>query len=580
MQRQRRRKWCNATTVLMIGIAILSVQMIASVQNMVMRPAAAAPQDPWKNPVHPRVRMFLQREEAKYAALHRWVVEHSNILNPKLFYTPHMTPAEVNAAISNPDAWAVAEKAAEARGWHCRWDGGDVADCINPYHIIDKGNIGESMLPLFNGTVEHIVPIGPWTHNKRTFDTRVRRNLRAAADDTPLVGPQTLYDTYNIDPKKHLPGRIGVIEFQDYAHYCASDLKQYRDMWGFPHTPVDHVGEFNTGNCPEAEASLDIQMINAVAPYATGFDYFNTEAWIANGAYVVFNHTEGRPPANRTVVYSESYGACEHDQNQIVPSANSSFAYYKIAEAQRLKLVAIGVTIVDSTGDSGCHTRQDIDCSTPACCANYPASSKYSVGASGVDVLTNVTTQCAPNITCLGAAQHQRPCMSPNDGWTTAGAASNFSSVPPYQAESVARYNELGGMVPPFANTYGLYSADLSAPGHALLVVMAGSTSSLDGTSASAPIIAGQLYHLNSVFADTPRGSLGFANPLLYFVATNCPSCIRQVDVMGNNSWTEEADCKTGYQTLERGWNPVTGTGMMDVGNTIDFLTTARCSMK
>jgi len=84
---------------------------------------------------------------------------------------------------------------------------------------------------------------------------------------------------------------------------------------------------------------------------------------------------------------------------------------------------------------------------------------------------------------------------------------------------------------------------------------------SVGGTSASSPIVAGVFSLLNSYTLQKTGKTLGPVNQLIYKMAAEAPDAFTDVTV-GDNSCTEDG-CSDGCQGYycTTGWDPVTGWG-------------------
>merc|ERR1711988_665318 len=88
-----------------------------------------------------------------------------------------------------------------------------------------------------------------------------------------------------------------------------------------------------------------------------------------------------------------------------------------------------------------------------------------------------------------------------------------------------------------------------------------GGWSSVGGTSAATPTVAGVSAYLNDYSYKKTGKPLGFLNPLLYQMYAEEPAAFTDVTI-GDNRCTEDgcfASCK-GYKAA-KGWDPVTGLG-------------------
>lgn len=550
--------------------AVAIVAVLGLLTHVGLPLVTAGVTSPFDNPNAPHLTVFLARNSTGYAALERWVLRHSDPMRPSDYNAPHLTKQQINAMVASHGAHVRVAAAAEPLGWHCRWDGGDVTTCVNANLM--------ARVPRFSSRDARHVHARVGTPVHRRVRTKLIGNRREVADHKDAwVVPDTVARSFGVPLGAALNGTVGVIEFQNSAHYCPSDLAQFRDMWGFPATPVTHVGAFPTGECPgEGESSLDIQWVVASAPRASAFHYYFTAGWIPSGAYEVFNARV------LTDVLSASYGWCESCQADILPGSNlTSREIVQLSDDQILKSTARGTTWVVASGDSGCNGRCHEACSPAGCCASYPGSSQWVTAAGGLDVLSSTTLHGGPcggangSLTCAGAADALRPCVSHNDGWTTGGAASNFTAVPEWQRTALDLYLDRGLPLPRYSPAVARYSADTSAPGHLVQCVVGGQLVALDGTSAAAPIVAGWLLHLGQALHDTPRARLGFFNPLLYVSAAVCPQCTVAVRGAGNNDCTETTCCPGfGYNSTRVGWDPLTGVKPLNVSATATFIAT------
>jgi hypothetical protein len=98
--------------------------------------------------------------------------------------------------------------------------------------------------------------------------------------------------------------------------------------------------------------------------------------------------------------------------------------------------------------------------------------------------------------------------------------------------------------------------------------------SSVDGTSAATPTVAGLMGSLNAWRIANGKPVVGFVNPLLYTIYAKNPAAFNDV-ISGDNSCTESAcpcPAKTGFGAT-KGWDATTGVGTPNYGVMKDTIT-------
>jgi len=151
-------------------------------------------------------------------------------------------------------------------------------------------------------------------------------------------------------------------------------------------------------------------------------------------------------------------------------------------------------------------------------------------------------------------------------GFTSGGGFSTYAAMPSYQRTAVGQYlTEEVSSLPPasYFNASNRAYPDIAAMGNNFLVYMSsyGGWSSVGGTSAATPTIAGVAAYLNDYSYNKTGKPLGFLNPFLYQMYAEEPTAFTDVTI-GDNKCTEDgcfSTCK-GYQAA-KGWDPVTGLG-------------------
>ena len=107
----------------------------------------------------------------------------------------------------------------------------------------------------------------------------------------------------------------------------------------------------------------------------------------------------------------------------------------------------------------------------------------------------------------------------------------------------------------------------MSLAGENYVVLVGGSSYTISGTSASAPVMAGFISNINAARIAAGKGSVGWVNPTLY---TNASMFINDI-TSGDNKCGAQAEpdkfgcCTQGF-TCTTGWDPVTGLGSVNYG--------------
>lgn len=402
----------------------------------------------------------------------------------------------------------------------------------------------------------------------------------SATVDNRFAGREALARLYNFS--RDLPAAaaqrtasVGVVEFLGNGGFQDADVNALQIWNDQPLRNVSHVVGINEGL--DVESELDVQMLAQVAEdsAAVASWYWSSPHWLYAFA-VDFYNTPDIP-----AVVSMSWGWAEDRQCDIIDclSANlTSQAYVARVNQEFLKLALRGVTVVASSGDAGAPGRTNEDCADASRPVNpaFPASSPYvlSVGATYVPLDNSTQTYTSP--LC-----EQRGCVTSTDersvqfdamGWTAGGGFSLYRNHTPWwQADAVHHYLTSNVTLPPHFHRNGRGYPDLSALGHSCPTIVANELGGVDGTSCSAPIVAGLVATLN---AHLPA-NVGFFNPLLYAMQSRCPDCLR--DVTAGYNWCTEQQCcapSLGF-AASAGWDPVSGLGTPRVERMLHFLQSA-----
>ena len=216
---------------------------------------------------------------------------------------------------------------------------------------------------------------------------------------------------------------------------------------------------------------------------------------------------------------------------------------------------------------------------------DYPASSPYVTSVGGT-MLHGGTTLNPVSPVCQAGQPLAGKCATagveiisstgaPGGRISSGGGFAAYSNVPDYQQSFVSKYlnnasaMKFAGGKGTLFNAHGRGYPDISALAHQVYIVMGGRTSSVDGTSAASPTIAGLVGLINSYRLKNGKKTVGFLNPVLYAAHTSTNGTAFNDITNGNNACTEEGCfCKTGFQAGE-GWDASSGLGTPNLGNLI-----------
>ncbi|PRP88540.1 hypothetical protein PROFUN_02951 [Planoprotostelium fungivorum] len=183
----------------------------------------------------------------------------------------------------------------------------------------------------------------------------------------------------------------------------------------------------------------------------------------------------------------------------------------------------------------------------------------------------------SPYVTSVGATlvyadNTETTCSSiGGSGISSEGGFSTVYTQPSYQSTVVNNY--LNNHAP---TNNGLYTKtgrgypDISFSGHNY-PIYTGCTStstssctqtSVDGTSASTPILGGMIALINDQLITAGKSTVGFLNPILYQAYSQNVSIFRDITT-GDNKCSEAYCCQYGFPAAP-GWDPATGLGSFD----------------
>ncbi|KAG8796168.1 hypothetical protein FRC12_003759 [Ceratobasidium sp. 428] len=349
---------------------------------------------------------------------------------------------------------------------------------------------------------------------------------------------RALYKTDSYTPVSTSKNSLGITGYLD-QYASTSDLatfySKYQSASSGKTFSVELInGGKNTQSSPGVEANLDY---GGAVSYGTPNIFYSTGG---SPPYIPDSNTPTNTNEpyldwvnyilNKTTVpytITTSYG----DDEQTVPLDYATRVCNAFAT-----LGARGVSILFSSGDFGVGG----------------GSCKTNDGTNKVRFQPTFPASC-PYVTAVGGTYKVAPEVGVS---FSQGGFSNYFARPTWQSTAVSGFlTSLGTTYSGLYNTTGRGFPDVAAQGQGFQVVVSGRTTSVGGTSASAPTFAGVIALLNDYRLSKGKSSLGWLNPWLYANATGALNDITS----GSNP-----GCGTNGFTARAGWDPVTGLGTPD----------------
>ena len=332
---------------------------------------------------------------------------------------------------------------------------------------------------------------------------------------------------------------IAIIELNDIdqkghptgAGYKTSDLRTFFKKAGIPMPQVAPASVDGGANKPghsdaDGEVVLDIEVAGAIAPGAKIVVYFapNTTNGFIDAVKAAV-HDSARKPS----VISISWGGPEDEDGsqQFVDGLNEA-----IRDA-----AAMGVTVCVASGDNGSADMSQGWDGKPH--ADFPASSPFALACGGTNL--KVPNGHIQEVVWNGGPQ----------GGAGGGGVSIVFPRPQYQANAhvpKSPRHSVGRGLPDVAG-----DAD---PATGYQIFLNGAVTTIGGTSAVAPLMAGLMARINEATTKKFGKTVGFINPLIY--ASHAQGVFRDITV-GNNDITGDLH---GMYKAGPGWDACSGLGV------------------
>lgn len=443
-----------------------------------------------------------------------------------------------------------------------------------------------------------------------TLDPSQPRNTQTLAGQVQhFIAPGDLYTIYDFPAYTPTAGAgitiavVGQTDLNSGNVLPDSNVAAFRTASGLPaaNLKIQFAGGTDPGVTADVdEAHLDVEWSGAAAPGATILYIYGSDAFANSLNYAIANKV--------APIISSSYGGCESGfSSQTNTSGQSYLAAYNNLLAQAN---AQGMTVINSSGDSGGADCDTSGTATEGLNVDFPASSPYVTAAGGTmfsgDLTSPGTYWSSSNGANGGSALSYIPEQPWNEtsgsnglsgGGSGGGGASAFFAKPSWQmgTGAGATPNDSSRDVPDismnsapqhdgyFVCTSGSSAQDLPCTNNGFLD-STGNPNVFGGTSFVAPIFAGILAQVEqhlSVGQSAAQG-LGNINNILYGLA-NGPtySSIFHDITTGNNAVPcapGTPNCTNGGSigfSAGSGYDQATGLGSLDVKNLINSWSTA-----
>ncbi len=330
------------------------------------------------------------------------------------------------------------------------------------------------------------------------------------------------------------------------------------------------------GEC--GEEMMDVEVLQSFAPNAT--TVFTPSEILSNNVTVALE-----------MVLQTLDSITEPDTELDIVSISWAYDYSQTLgltidalENRLKKLASLGKTIVAATGDGGADS--------------FPGFGCFSTGSSLVSSFPGTAWPAvSPWATAVGATQYlalgpdfetkEVSCThATNGGITSSGGFSGKwlnISTPIWQKQAVSSYlrsnngstfSGFPDIDTPNFNPVGRGYPDISAYGAFFPILsLTGKLDVFAGTSLSAPTVASIFTLANQKLLSDGYQRIGYANPMLYWMAEECPDVFNDVTFGDNQPGVGWDLCPYGYPAAP-GWDPVTGLG------TINFNPFIQCVKK
>ncbi|PMB71555.1 Tripeptidyl-peptidase sed3 [Beauveria bassiana] len=389
---------------------------------------------------------------------------------------------------------------------------------------------------------------------------------------TSVITPKCVREAYNFyyktpdDKSSVIMGVAGFLE--QYANYQDSDQFLSEHAPEIAAKKYNYTVELINGgeNSQEldksgVEASLDVDYALSLA-YPAKLVFYSTAG---RGELIGEDGKADSSPASTNEPYLEMFQYFLDKPDGEIPSVLSiSYADDELSVPRPYAekvcrmiglLAARGMTVLVASGDGGARGGHDSNCRTRD-------------GSNKKIAMATFPPTC-PWVLAVGAVSNTQD--PPKAASFSTGGFSRYFVQPAWQREVVGEYvRALGGRLDGYYEPDKRAIPDISAVGTNVLVLTGGKPGLVQGTSASAPIVAAMLALVNDARARAGKKPLGWVNPLLY--SERMHGVLRDVTKGESRSCNFDGEEPGGWPT-KPGWDAVTGLGVpKDFNELLDAL--------
>lgn len=330
-------------------------------------------------------------------------------------------------------------------------------------------------------------------------------------------GPAGYYIGYDFRrayaPGTSLDGSGQVVALVQFDGYLVSDIRQYESLAGLPNVPLQNIliNGFNglpTGNGGEVEVSLDIEMVNSMAPGLSKVMVYEGDPYNFHPNDVL----------NRI--------ALDNAARQISCSWGWSGGPTATTDQIFKQMAVQGQTFFVASGDSDAYPAGTVDDPSGF---GTPSDSAYLTSVGGTTLTMNGTGASYASETVWNWGVRYGAAY---DGVGSSGGISSYYSIPSWQTNI--------NMAIPKGSTIFRNFPDVALTADDVLVVADGGVLYAEGgTSCASPLWAGFIALANQLAASNSHAPIGFVNPALYAIASgpNYANSFHDIRT-SNNEWS------------------------------------------